>query len=111
MAFMLSRRLAVPAWAIAVGLVALSSASPVMLSIAALLSVAVLGLALPAILRWLRRSPGLIEGVPVGGQCAAPPAALLTARAWTRTMEDPAAPRARALADAADLGRMDDDGG
>jgi hypothetical protein len=109
MAFMLSRRLAIPAWAIAVGLVALSSASSVMLSIAALLSVAVVGLALPAIGRWLRRSPGLIEGVPVGGQCAAPPAALVTAQAWTRTMEHPA--DARALADAADLGRMDDDGG
>ena len=111
MAFMFSRRLAIPVSAVAVGVMALSTTPSVMPSIGALLGVVVLGLALPAIGRWLRRSPGFIEVLPAEGQHAAPPAALTAPGAWTRTMEAAASAHARTLADAADLGRMDDDGG
>jgi hypothetical protein len=112
MAFVFHRGLTVPLWAVAVCAVALSAPALVMPPVVALLGIAVFASAMPAIARWLRPSHQVVDVLQAADEHAAPRCELfMTTGTRTRTCEEATDARTRAVADAVDLARMDDDGG
>ncbi len=112
MAFMFHRGLGIPLWAVAAVAVGLSTRPGVMPSAIALLGIAAVGCTMPAFARWLRTRRPLVEVLPAVDQDPAPPAGILiTGGTRTRTLSDAIDRRAQKANDAADLVRMDDDGG
>ena len=112
MAFMFHRGLAIPLWAVAVCAVALSTMPRVMPSVMALLGIAAVGCAMPAIARWLRASRPLVEVLSAVEQHPTrPTGVIMTVGTRTRTLQDAIEVHVQKAADAVDLVRMDDDGG
>ena len=64
-----------------------------------------------AIVRWLRPSPPLVEVLPAVDQDPAPAGITMTAGIHIQTIEEAINARSLRADDAADLVRMDDDGG
>jgi hypothetical protein len=109
MAIVFHRELAIPLWAVAVTAVAISPPR-VMHSLTGFLAIIAIAFTIPACVRWLRPARPLVRVLPPVDQDPAPTGIRLTAGTRTRTLDE--AIGARALAsDAADLIRMDDDGG
>ena len=107
MAFRFHRGLSIPLWVIAVSAVALGT----MPAAIALLGIAVVGVTIPAMAKWLRPSRPLMEVLPPVGQDPARPGGLIvTGGTHARTLEEAMQVRAQTAADAADDVRMDDDG-
>lgn len=112
MAIVFQRGLAIPLWAVVFCAVALSTPPRMMPSLIAFLGIAVAACTIPAIVRWFRpsRRP-LIEVLPAVDQDPAPAGIIMTAGTRTRTIEEAIGARTLRADDAADLVRMDDDGG
>jgi hypothetical protein len=112
MAFIIHRGLVIPLWAVAVCAVALTTMPGVMPSVIALLGIAVVGRTMPAIARWLRPSRRSVELLPaIDQQPPRPTGIIMTGGTRTRTRHEAVEGRVQKAADAADLVRMDDDGG
>lgn len=103
------RVLAIPLWTIGLAALALSAPSEMRLSLIALLWLSLLVFTMPTMVQWLRPSRLLVEVLPSVPQKPARARGLLTARARARTLEEVVS--AREADEAADLFRMDDDGG
>lgn len=80
-------------------------------SLIALLGIAVVACTMPAIVRWLRPSRPLVEVLPAVHQDPAPAGIIMTVGTRTRTLDEAIDARTLKADDAADLVRMDDDGG
>ena len=116
MAFVLHRRLAIPLWAIALFMAALTVPPPatlVMMPLTTLSVIAVLGIAaiiftMPGMVPWLRTSRSVVRAVPYGRRHKTSVAIRMAAGTCVRTLDEPYESTAD---DALDLVRMDDDGG
>jgi hypothetical protein len=111
MAIIFHRGLAIPLWAVAFGAIALSTPPPVMPSLTVLLGIAVIAVALPAIVRWRRASRPPVEVLPAVDQDPGGAAIIVNASTCTRSLAEVIDARIVKGDDAADLVRMDDDGG
>jgi hypothetical protein len=105
------RGLAIPLWAVAFGFVALSAPPRLTPTLIALLGIAAIGATMPAIVRRLRTSHPQVEVLPAVDQDSAPAGIMIAAGMRTRTLGEVIGARTAKTDDAADLVRMDDDGG
>jgi hypothetical protein len=103
------RVLAIPLWTIGLAAFALSAPSDMRLSLIALLWLSLIVSTMPTMVQWLRPSRPLVEVLPSLRQNPAGARSLLSAGARARTLEEVV--DAREADKAADLFRMDDDGG
>lgn len=115
MAFVFQRRLAIPLWALAFFIVALTAPpapAPFMMTPTTVVAIAAVGIAaivflMPGAITRLRASRSLVRVVPSGYRIPAGPRMLLAAGTCVQTLHE-----ANADADdTLDLVRMDDDGG
>jgi hypothetical protein len=112
MAFIFHRGLMIPLWAVAVCAVALSTTLRMTPFVIGLLGVVVLACTVPAIVRWLRPSRPVVALLPAVDQDPVRPRGIImTGGTRTRTLEEAIDARIQKADDAADLVRMDDDGG
>ena len=100
------RVLTIPLWTIGLAAFALSAPSDMRLSLIALLW---LSLTMPTMVQWLRTSRPLVEVLPSLRQNPERARSLLSAGARFRTLREVV--DAKEADEAADLSRMDDDGG
>jgi hypothetical protein len=103
------RVLAIPLWTIGLAALVLSAPSDMRLSLIALLWLSLVVFTMPTMVQWLRPSRPLVEVLPSLRPNPARARGLLTAGARARTLEE--AVDGREADEAADLFRMDDDGG
>jgi hypothetical protein len=118
MAYVFHRRLALPLWAIAFCVVALTAPPPTALflmppstlfaiTVAGMAVVAGIVFAMPDAIPWLRKSRSLARVRPSRQRDGASAGLTMAAGTCVRTLDEPN----RMTADALDLVRMDDDGG
>lgn len=105
------RGLVIPLWAVAFGVVALSAPPRATPTLIALLGIVAIGAAMPAIVRRLRASRPLVEVLPAVDDDPVPAGITLSAGTRTRTLDEVIEARTRKADEAADLVRLDDDGG
>lgn len=103
------RVLAIPLWTIGLAALALSAPSDMRLSLIALLWLSLLVSTMPTMVQWLRPSRPLVEVLPSLRQNPERARSLLSAGARVRTLREVV--DAKEADEAADLSRMDDDGG
>jgi hypothetical protein len=111
MAWMYRHGHAIPLWAAAAAAAALSTQPRVTPSVLAFVGVAAVGCAISAFVQRRRRFRPLVEVLPAIEHPPAGADVLITAGAGARMLDEALDARHRSVEDAADLIRMDDDGG
>jgi hypothetical protein len=111
MAINFHRCVVIPLWAVAFFAVALSAPPRVMPSLIALLGIVVIGSTMPAIVGWLRTSRPWVHVLPAVVHEPPPGRLMMTASTSSRTLHEVIDANTPDTGDAADLVRMDDDGG
>ena len=105
------RLLVIPLCAVAVAASAVSAPFDMLVSLIAVLGIALIGFPRSAIVRWLCPSRPLVAVLPPLQQNPEPARSVMTAGTRARTFDEVIDARAVAADEAADLLRTDDDGG